>query len=115
MLYNEGKLSGEKYKYPVKINDIEIKTQDELMELVGNKFEEKAELMKGMKSKPTAAKILDSTLWDLGITDSINLTDDRTTDILLKYEFLQNSTHSINNQVWFDSVIILNRLKPRMF
>ena len=85
------------------------------MELVSSKFEEKAELMKGMKSKPTMAKILDSTLFELGITDTINLTDDRTMDILLKYEFLQNSTHSIDNQVWFDSVINLNRLRPRMF
>ncbi len=85
------------------------------MELIGNKFEEKAELMKGMKTKPTTAKILDSTLFELGITDTINLTDDRTMDILLKYEFLQNATHTIDNQVWMDSVIILNRLKPRMF
>ena len=85
------------------------------MELVGNKFEEKAELMKGMKTKPTIAKILDSTLFELGITDTINLTDDRTMDILLKYEFLQNATHTIDNQVWMDSVIILNRLRPRMF
>ncbi len=85
------------------------------MELVSSKFEEKAELMKGMKSKPTMAKILDSTLFELGITDTVNLTDDRTMDILLKYEFLQNSTHSIDNQVWMDSVIILNRLRPRMF
>ena len=85
------------------------------MGLISNKFEEKAELMKGMKIKPTTAKILDSTLFELGITDTINLTDDRTMDILLKYEFLQNATHTIDNQVWMDSVIILNRLKPRMF
>ena len=85
------------------------------MELVSNKFEEKAELMKGMKTKPTAAKILDSTLFELGIIDTINLADDRTINILMKYEFLQNATHTIDNQVWMDSVVILNRLKPRMF
>jgi len=36
-------------------------------------------------------------------------------DILQKYDFLQNATHLINNSVWFDCVIILNKLKPRLF
>ncbi len=54
-------------------------------------------------------------LWAFGIDDTMILADERTIDILMKYDFLQNATHLINNPIWFQCVIILNKLKPRMF
>lgn len=55
-------------------------------------------------------------LWAFGIEDNtMILADERTMDIIKKYEFLQNSTHSINNRVWFESVLLLNKMKPRLF
>ena len=54
-------------------------------------------------------------LWSFGIEDTMILSDERTMDILTKYDFLQNATHLINNMVWFNSVILLNKLKPRLF
>ena len=55
-------------------------------------------------------------LWTYGIEDNtMILADERTMDILTKYDFLQNATHKINNKVWFDNVILLNKMKPRLF
>jgi hypothetical protein len=54
-------------------------------------------------------------LWVFGIEDAQILADERTMDIITKYDFLQNSLHTINNWVWFESCLLLNKVKPRLF
>ena len=54
-------------------------------------------------------------LWFFGIEETMILADERTVDILKKYEFLQADPSKINNPVWFEAVSLLNKMKPRMF
>lgn len=60
-------------------------------------------------------KIMNSALFNLGITDTINIPDDRTTEIINDYEFYKYAPHLINNAVWKEAVILISRLQPRMF
>ena len=85
---------------------------DELVEAVFDEYQKKVELTKGKKG--ITVKITDA-LWMFGIENTMMLADERTMDILQKYDFLQNATHLINNSIWFDCVILLNKLKPRLF
>ena len=85
---------------------------DELIEAIYDEYEKKVELTKGKK---ITIKIDKDILYIFGIENTMILADERTMDILMKYDFLQNATHLINNSIWFNCVILLNKLKPRMF
>ena len=71
-------------------------------------------------NKVKNAKISD-VLWFFGITDNkgdgntMCLADDRTIDILKKYDFFQADPSKINNSVWFEAVILLSKMKPKLF
>jgi len=45
----------------------------------------------------------------------MNVVDMRTLDIIRKYEYLKNNVMAINNKMWMDCVIELNRLQIRLF
>ena len=60
-------------------------------------------------------KIMNTALFRLGITDTVNIPDRRTYDILNDYEFHKYAPHLIDNAVWKESVILINRLQPRLF
>lgn len=48
--------------------------------------------------------------------EPMQLADRRTMDIITNYEAYQkNPFQFIDSQIWFESVIILNRLQPRLF
>lgn len=83
------------------------------MDAVWDEYQKKVELTKG--NKKITIKIDKDILYIFGIENTMMLADERTMDILTKYDFLQNATHLINNKVWFDCVILLNKLKPRLF
>lgn len=92
-------------------------TDDEVLE-ISKKFEEKKESIKNDKlfGETTVSndKILDSVCREYNI-DSINLLDDRTLEIYKLFQFYKNAPHLINNAAWFEAVIILNQLEPRLF
>ena len=88
---------------------ITFESLDDLIDEVFDEYQSRAAL-----DKKVTVKITD-VLWFFGIENTMILADERTMDILQKYDFLQNATHLINNSVWFDCVIILNKLKPRLF
>lgn len=62
-------------------------------------------------------KCLNTALFTLGINEDevACLADRRTLDILRKYEFYKNAPHLIDDYVWFEAVIILNKQQPRLF
>ena len=92
-----------------------FKNVDELIEAIYDEYQSKAKLASKEKKKVNI-KIKADVLWAFGIEDNtMILADERTMDILMKYDFLQNATHLINNSIWFQCVILLNKLKPRMF
>jgi hypothetical protein len=84
------------------------------VDAVFDEYQSKVELAKDNEKMKGKIKITDA-LWVFNIEDTMMLADERTMDILQKYDFLQNATHLINNPVWFESVILLNKLKPRLF
>ncbi len=88
---------------------------DELTEAVYSEYQSKVELASKDTKKKVHIKIKADILWAFGIEDTMILADERTIDILMKYDFLQNATHLINNSIWFQCVILLNKMKPRMF
>jgi len=88
---------------------ITFESLDDLIDAVFDEYQSRAAL-----DKKVTVKITD-VLWFFGIENTMILADERTMDILQKYDFLQNATHLINNSVWFDCVILLNKLKPRLF
>ena len=85
---------------------------DELIEAIYDEYQKKVELTKGKK---ITIKIDKDILYIFGIENTMILADERTMDILQKYDFLQNATHLINNFVWMTCVILLNKLKPKLF
>jgi hypothetical protein len=98
-----------KYKDEVTFNNL-----DELIESIFEEYHKKLELTKG--NKKITIKLDKDILYIFGIEENTMIcADERTMDIITKYDFLQNATHLINNKVWFDSVILLNKLKPRLF
>ena len=98
------------YRYKDKVS---YNTLDELIEAIYDEYENKIELTKG--NKKISIKLEKDVLYVFGIENTMILADESTIDILTKYDFLQNATHLINNAVWFQCVILLNKLKPRMF
>ena len=95
-------------------DEITFDSLDELIEDIFEEYGKKLELTKG--NKKITIKLDKDILYMYGIEDNTMVcADKRTMDIIQKYDFLQNATHLINNKVWFDSVILLNKMKPRLF
>ena len=103
-------------KFPLKLyrykDEVTFNSLDELIEAIWDEYQKKIELTKGKK---ITIKIDKDILYVFGIEDAMILADERTMDILMKYDFLQNATHLINNSIWLQCVILLNKIKPRMF
>ena len=90
---------------------ITVNSSDELTELVYTEYQDR--LKRAVKSK--ASPKLADVFWFFGIEETIAIADARTLDIIKKYEYLKQAPYLINNSVWMDCVIILNRAQPRMF
>lgn len=46
----------------------------------------------------------------------MQLSDKRTLQILKEYEFYKQAPHlGFDNQAWFEAVVILNKIQPRIF
>lgn len=93
-------------------------TDEEVIE-ISQKFEEKKESIKNDKlfseTNISNDKILDSVCREYDL-DSINLVDDRTLEIFKLYQYYKYSTpHKINNAVFFEAVVLLRQLEPRLF
>lgn len=110
MLYKEGKLSGIKKEYPIELYDgsqrkkIIIKNDDELI-IVLSDF-----LLNLEDGK------LGDALWNycIGEKEEVNtmqLCDNRTATLIKEYEFYKYAPHKgFDNKIWFESVIILNKI-----
>lgn len=109
MLYNEGLLKGGNQKFPLKIKkmsgleheDIVVNNSDELLNILDNAVEKNTDSKKKIKQIIT----------ELGIEDTLSMFDERTLDILKNYLYWIKAPHmAYDNEVWFDSVIILNSI-----
>ena len=98
-----------------KLGGSTFESLDELIDAVFDEYQSKCELVRKDTKNKTNIKMKADVLWGFGIEDTMILADERTMDILNKYDFLQNATHLINNKVWFDCVLLLNKMKPRLF
>ena len=89
--------------------EITINNSDELTEII---FEFLAEYKDGDFDKK-----LNSVLWRLGIEDkTTTILDNRTMDLIQLYEFYKNSPHLVSDSaLWFEVVLLLNKLQPRLF
>lgn len=85
--------------------ELELKNDKEVIDLISS------ELEKPINEKKPLAQIFD----ECGIKGG-QLLDNRTMDILSNYEFYKHAPHvAFDNQIWFESVQILNKLEPRLF
>ena len=92
-----------------------INNDDELIDLIYVTYEELKRLDKKAELKH-AFNQLD--IWENEDIQPMQIMDKRTMDIISTYQFYQNSPEKAFNpipNIWFESVIILNRLKPRLF
>lgn len=102
-------LSGRRKDYPITLYDgankkeIPIKDSDELITFLDEPFNK--------------SKDLKDILFIYGLDDnSIQIADFRTMDIIKNYEFYKfNPSQAFDNDVWFESVYILNLIQPRLF
>lgn len=99
-------------KFPLRLQGKETRIFETLDELINNVFDEYQS--RAERNKKTTIKITD-VLWYFGIEDPMCLCDERTMDILKKYDFLQADPSRINCLAWFEAVSILNKMKPRLF
>jgi hypothetical protein len=53
--------------------------------------------------------------WYLGLQDTICLADDRTIDLLRKFQFYKYSPYKIDNPVWYEAYLILDKFEVRVF
>jgi hypothetical protein len=84
---------------------LEVKNEDELFGLITLALSDPSN-----KEMPFT-----QILKHLGI-EPMQLVDRRTMDIIMNYEAYRNNPFQfIDNQLWFESVIILNKLQPRLF
>lgn len=104
-------------EFPLRLEGREVRTFNTVDELVDSVFDEYQSRLKLNKKD---VKITD-VLWFFGITDNkgngdtMCLADERTLDILKKYDFLQADPSKINNSAWFEAVVLLGKIKPRLF
>ena len=121
MLQKESNIKGTIFEYPLELQGYyERKTynnQEELINAIGCEFEERID---SKKDNDTEGVIkLSDACWYLGLQDTVNLFDNRTIDLLHKYQFYKYTPHLIDSQVWFDAFIIIDNLEksltPRFF
>ena len=113
----EGKLKGEKKEFPLTLQSyyekITYDTQQELIDSVAEEFESRQKSKKESESNETIR--ISDVCWYFGLEDTINLIDERTLDLLQKFQFYKYSPHLIDNPVWYQAYLILDKLEPRMF
>ena len=93
-------------------NGIIAENEKQLYALIFNEVEERKALYK--EGELNVKEVIENSIWKLGLKP-YNLIDKRTEDILNKYEYLKNAPHLIDNEPFYESTIILNKLQPRMF
>jgi hypothetical protein len=75
--------------------------------------------MKGKDDKVELKQVFNKlNIWEGEEIEPMQIVDKRTFDILNLYEFYKNSPdRAFDNppQLWFDSVVILNKTQPRLF
>ena len=100
---------GRKQDFPIILYDgnkkieIPIKDSDELITFLDKPFQN--------------AKELKDVLFIYGLDENpIQICDNRTMDIIKNYEFHKyNPAQAFDNDVWFESVYMLNLIQPRLF
>jgi hypothetical protein len=85
--------------------DLEVSSRDELIKIIGKEIEKQI----GNKYK------LSDICNNLGIYDTVNLFDNRTFQLCDLYQFYKYSPHSIDVNIFYDVVTILNQYEPRLF
>jgi len=75
--------------------------------------------MKGKDDKVELKQAFNKlSIWEGEEIEPMQIMDKRTSDILRLYEFYKNSPEKAFEDVphiWFESVIILNKIQPRLF
>ena len=92
-------------------DEIIANNEKELYTLIFNEVEERKSLYK--EGEFNVKEVIKDSIWKLGLTP-FNLIDKRTEDILNKYEFYKNAPYLIDNEPFYESTIILNKLQPRL-
>jgi ribosomal protein S17E len=80
------------------------KTRDELIELVTSELTD--EFSEGKK--------LEQICLELGLHDTVNLIDERTSQLMELYEGYKNASHLIDKKIFLETVVILNQYQPRI-
>ena len=118
-MQREGKLTGERRSYPIKVwkkkREIIIKDDDELLDIITDTFTELKAFDEKAEIKHAFNKL---GIWEGEEIQPMQICDNRTLQILDTYEFYKNSPDKAFNpipHIWFDSVIILNKIQPRLF
>lgn len=85
----------------------------ELLELIDRTYTQ----MKSLEDRKLVDRIeLKHVLDNIGLDNTMQLSDKRTLQILKEYEFYKQAPHlGFDNQAWFESVVLLNKIQPRMF
>lgn len=116
-MQKENNIKGVNLKYPLKLqgyNESKIyQNQEELIEAVWEEYQDREQSKDDNETK-IENKISD-VCWYLGLTDTICLADDRTIDLLRKFQFYKYSPHLIDNPVWYEAYLILDKFEVRMF
>ena len=86
--------------------------EKELYTLIFNEVESRKGLYK--EGEFNAKEAITNSVWKLGL-EPFNLTDKRTEDIFNKYEIYKNAPYLIDNEPFYESTILLNRLTLRLF
>ena len=82
-----------------------INNENELFEIIE----------KGLADPYNSKKKLWQVMWELGIKDTVQITDHRTMQIIENYKFYKsNPRMAFDNEVWFQSVILLQSIEPRL-
>ena len=117
LLQKENNVKGVNLKYPLTLQGYYeskiYKNQEELIEAVWDEYQEREQSKKESESK-VENKISD-VCWYLGLQDTICLADERTIDLLRKFQFYKYSPHLIDNPVWYEAYLILDKFETRIF
>lgn len=73
--------------------------------------------MKSLEDRKLVDRIeLKHVLDNIGLDNTAQLSDKRTLQILKEYEFYKNAPYMGSDCLaWFESVVLLNKIQPRMF
>ena len=117
MLQKENNVKGVSKKYPLTLEgysgDKVYENQEDLIEAVWDEYQEREQSKKASQSK--IENRISDICWYLGLEDTICLTDERTIDLLRKFQFYKYSPHLIDNPVWFEAYLILDKFEVRVF